>query len=300
MERAQKMVIVPEETLETSATTKELNNPHSASDDVASSVWTDLSEQLLQERRKNSIQTPGNNLSRLDTELSGILRSKNYSTDRAKWNEFLPVLQKYLFFKQNKNKPSILSKDNEGDDNSEDNDDGNNKDLMSSKIISKVPQTYKKPARKLLEHLSKQTDNRISWNNDGNVTIDGDLIGNSNITDFINVAMRKRRHDDSIVGLETFSKFLQSIQIPPGLVKNSVLLSNKKSKTDSTNVEDVDTNDDDEDDDNDEFKTPGKFLDKTLTPKGQSTPLKKAGDAFRRRALFNSQTGSGGWLTFNF
>ena len=195
----------------------------------------------------------------------------------------LPVLQKYLFLKQNKNKPFILRKGNgEGDDTNG----GDNKDLISSKIISKVSQTYRKSARKLLEHLSKETDKRISWNNDGNVTIDGDLIDNSNITDFINVAMRKRKNDDSIVGLEAFSKFLQSIQIPPCRVKNTVLLSRQN----LTFVED----------DDDELKKPGEILDKTFTPMGKSIPLKKPGNTLQQRALYTSQTGSGGWVTFNF
>ena len=88
---------------------------------------------------------------------------------------------------------------------------------------------------------------------------------------------------------------------------NSLLESNKNSTAGVTSVEDV------EDEDEDQFMTPGKFFDKTLTPMASSTSMKKKtrkdeesnsktqSGIVARRSLCNlGGNGGGGWLTFNF
>ena len=128
------------------------------------------------------------------------------------------------------------------------------------------------------------------------MTIDGNLIDNANITDFINAAMRKRKGDDSIAGLEVFSKFLKDIKTPSGLVKNTSLLGfTEKSKRKAAAERFFS-------DDDDEYKS----FAQTLTPTRASTGVKNkteqsisdSMDPAARRTLY--QSGNGGWLPFDF
>ena len=47
---------------------------------------------------QQTIQTIGDNLTRLDNEMRTILHSKTYANDHDRLKNYLTVLQKYLFF----------------------------------------------------------------------------------------------------------------------------------------------------------------------------------------------------------
>ncbi|KYN11437.1 hypothetical protein ALC57_16405 [Trachymyrmex cornetzi] len=72
-------------------------------------------------------------------------------------------------------------------------------------IVESVPKSYRKHAHLLMKHLIRNAvPDRISWDEHGIVTIDGNVVKDSNITDLINDAMRERKTVKA-VGIEVSS-----------------------------------------------------------------------------------------------
>jgi len=71
--------------------------------------------------------------------------------------------------------------------------------------------------------LDKATPARISWNDAGIVTIDGNVMKDSNIADLINDAMRERKTTKA-VGRVQFARLLRVLNILSVLVGNKKLL----------------------------------------------------------------------------
>ena len=80
MEHAKKMVLIPHENIQ-----QIKNHHHQQQQQKPSSAMM-----------VNSVQTPGTPLSRLDVELSGILNSRTYASERDKWVAYMQVLHRYL------------------------------------------------------------------------------------------------------------------------------------------------------------------------------------------------------------
>jgi len=90
------------------------------------------------------------------------------------------------------------------------------------RILKIVPKSYRARARLLMKHLlDKATPARISWNDDGIVSIDGNVVKDSNIADLINDAMRERKTTKA-TGRAQFARLLRVLSI------SSVLLGNKE------------------------------------------------------------------------
>ena len=71
---------------------------------------------------------------------------------------------------------------------------GGGEDTLSSEmIIRAIPKTMKTRAQALLEHL-KEREDVITWDDVGQVLLNGILIPKSNISDLISDAMRARKH----------------------------------------------------------------------------------------------------------
>ena len=70
----------------------------------------------------------------------------------------------------------------------------------------------------LLERLRARPD-VISWDDTGQVTIDGVFIPKSNISDLISSAMRSRKYFDPVASQEFFN-VLNNINVPKDLVRN--------------------------------------------------------------------------------
>ena len=80
MERARKMVIVPEDAIE------RVQSTHTEATIAPSEVFGE-----------NSMQTPGDNLSRLDAEMFDILHSKKGLKKTKKCQNYLQVLRRIFF-----------------------------------------------------------------------------------------------------------------------------------------------------------------------------------------------------------
>ena len=92
-------------------------------------------------------------------------------------------------------------------------------------IMESVPKSYRNHAHLLLKHLlRKAPPDKLSWDEHGIVTIDGNVVKDSNIADLINEAMRERKTVKA-VGRNQFARLLRVLNIPSALVRNKSLLS---------------------------------------------------------------------------
>jgi len=95
------------------------------------------------------------------------------------------------------------------------------------RTLETVRKSYRARARMLMKHLlDKASPTRISWNDDGIVTIDGNVVKDSNIADLINDAMRERKAAKA-AGRTQFARLLRVLNIPSVLVENKELLYNR-------------------------------------------------------------------------
>ena len=90
--------------------------------------------------------------------------------------------------------------------------------LSVEMIVRGIPKTMKTRAEALLAHLGERGD-VITWDDTGQVLVDGVLIPKSNISDLVSDAMRSRKHFNP-VGVREFYNVLNKINVPKDLVRN--------------------------------------------------------------------------------
>ena len=90
--------------------------------------------------------------------------------------------------------------------------------LSVEMIVRGIPKTMKTRAEALLAHLKERGD-VITWDDMGQVLVDGVLIPKSNISDLVSDAMRSRKHFNR-VGVREFYNVLNKINVPKDLVRN--------------------------------------------------------------------------------
>ena len=90
--------------------------------------------------------------------------------------------------------------------------------LSVEMIVRGIPKAMKTRAEALLAHLKERGD-VITWDDMGQVLLDGVLIPKSNISDLVSDAMRSRKHFNP-VGVREFYNVLNKINVPKDLVRN--------------------------------------------------------------------------------
>ena len=85
-------------------------------------------------------------------------------------------------------------------------------------IIDSVPKPMQNRAKLLIQKLKDHSD-VISWNDNGQLVLDGSTIPNSNIVDLVNDVMRKRKGFNPEHS-NTFAKALSKINVPEDYVRN--------------------------------------------------------------------------------
>ena len=90
--------------------------------------------------------------------------------------------------------------------------------LSVEMIVRGIPKTMKSRAEALLAHLKERGD-VITWDDMGQVLVDGVLIPKSNISDLVSDAMRSRKHFNP-VGVREFYNVLSKVNVPKDLVRN--------------------------------------------------------------------------------
>lgn len=165
-----------------------------------------------------TVQTPGTPISRLDAELSDILysppNSKDDSDERKKCLEYLKILQRYLCFKDIEKKKNFdsekLIETVQSDDSQ-----------TVEDIIESVPKKYKSATKQLL--LRIKNAGNVTWDQFGNVSIDGVSIRGANMIDLVNDAARERKTRDPVPGRRQFALALRRAAIPREFIGNKKL-----------------------------------------------------------------------------
>ena len=87
-------------------------------------------------------------------------------------------------------------------------------------IIDSVPKTMQYRAKLLIQKLKDHSD-IISWNDNGQLVLEGSVVPNSNIVDLVNDVMRKRKGFNPEHS-NTFAKALTKINIPEDYLRNPI------------------------------------------------------------------------------
>ena len=85
-------------------------------------------------------------------------------------------------------------------------------------IIDSVPKTMQNRAELLIQKLKDHPD-VISWNDNGQLVLEGTIVPNSNIVNLVNDVMRKRKGFNPEHS-STFAKALLKINVPKDYVRN--------------------------------------------------------------------------------
>lgn len=234
MKHARKMVIIPAEQYENDMS---LSNHKIQNIDNFTPLRSKLENGENNKLELNSIQTPGDNLSRLDSEMHNILFSTKFNNEYEKSKNYLQVLRRYLYFKENEikefqNEENVNTNETINDfttieneksftnrSNSEDN-------FSKDSIINSVPKSYQKRAKQILENLNES--GKIQWDENGVTTIDGSIISNSNIKDLLNHLTRKRVSTDDPAGAKELVRFIYETDAPINLIGNNDIIKQLK------------------------------------------------------------------------
>ena len=123
----------------------------------------------------------------------------------------IPEERLLRYEERDKQKPEIMYGGGEEEEPQEDG-------LSVEMIVRGIPKTMKTRAEALLAHL-KEREDVITWDDMGQVLVDGVLIPKSNISDLVSDAMRSRKHFNP-VGVREFYNVLNKINVPKDLVRN--------------------------------------------------------------------------------
>ena len=123
----------------------------------------------------------------------------------------IPEERLLRYEERDKQKPEIMYGGGEEEEPQED-------ALSVEMIVRGIPKTMKTRAEALLAHLKERGD-VITWDDMGQVLLDGVLIPKSNISDLVSDAMRSRKHFNP-VGVREFYNVLNKINVPKDLVRN--------------------------------------------------------------------------------
>ena len=90
-----------------------------------------------------------------------------------------------------------------------------------TEAVELLPTTQRERGRQLLQRLQKRKD-LISWNDKGEVTIEGKILPGSNIADLVSDVMRTRKQVAPLRG--TFLDVLAKANVPDEFVRNKTAL----------------------------------------------------------------------------
>ena len=91
--------------------------------------------------------------------------------------------------------------------------------LSDAIVLESIPKTMQQRATNLLQDLKTRPD-LVLWDERGQVTLDGEKIADSNISDLMSDAMRKRKGFDP-TGSKRFFRVLSELNVPKYVARNS-------------------------------------------------------------------------------
>ena len=148
-----------------------------------------------------------------DTMLNDILKQTDMS-DAQRQKVFNANLERYLELRQQKESeiPTVRIARKETSEPEVVN------ELSDELILGNIPKTMRGRASMLLDRLKTRPD-VVSWDNTGQVVVDGKTIPQSNITDLISDAMRARKNFNP-KGHKEFFRAMAKINMPKDVARN--------------------------------------------------------------------------------
>ena len=92
------------------------------------------------------------------------------------------------------------------------------RNATDKQIIDSVPKRMQNHAKLLIQKLKDHSD-VISWNDNGQLVLEGSIVPNSNFVNLVNDVMQKRRGFNP-KHLSSFARALTEINVPEDYVKN--------------------------------------------------------------------------------
>ena len=89
---------------------------------------------------------------------------------------------------------------------------------LEKRIIDYLPKKFRDKGLNLLHHLKELSD--ITWNELGEISVRGEKISGSNISDLLSDAVRPRKSSDVFKGWDKFAAELKRINTPYDLIGN--------------------------------------------------------------------------------
>ena len=149
-----------------------------------------------------------------------VLRSKAARDDYEKCLNYLQILRRYLFFRDNE-RTTERETNREIDEIEE-----TRAPLSEEAILSALAKIHAPKARRLLRHWKTNAPERLKWDNTGTVSIDGRVIPRTNITELLLDALQRKPKEDNEapVGRYEFAQFLKASDTPSDLIGNPKVL----------------------------------------------------------------------------
>lgn len=164
-------------------------------------VPEDVINSWRSEQRESAVDKPvDTTISRVDDSMSKLLQTKMSEYDKEKL--FSQELAKYLSMRDQKKHIDMV----------------HTPEPPTANIMASIPKMYKTKAAGLLQYL--QTDQDVSWDDQGQLYIGQQKIDNSHIIDLIHDALRLRKKVARPQGWKELSSHLRKKNIPKELVGN--------------------------------------------------------------------------------
>lgn len=179
-----------------------------------------MQRQLTQQTDLPSVQTIGDEASRIDAQMHAVLDSANTKNEREKAIEFSQLLQKYLtqkgtFATNRLKRPRNDDYDDYDEDETENLNEGVQAEIKS--IVRLFTKTYKNSAQTLLEHLV--SSGKVAWNENRQLIYKTKTYHSMNIVDLISDCVKRKKPDAR--GLQFFITILGQINTPLSLIANA-------------------------------------------------------------------------------
>jgi hypothetical protein len=145
-------------------------------------------------------------LDNLDAQMSKILKSYNIPTD-VKVKQYNQVLQRYMFLKNERNKPIELEIAGYASG-----------PTIHEQVLKGLPDSKQNLGRLLLDFITRQSN--IAIENNGELSINGSQIPNSNIIDLVHDLVRDRKNRPPPTGSEALMKTLKQANMPIEYIGN--------------------------------------------------------------------------------
>ena len=173
-------------------------------------------QQIGPDSRVNHIfQAPTKkSLSALDKEMREVLETDISDSDKV--FQYNQILQRYRTYDEKSNQPVTVKIDPNTISQSL------KPDYLSRKIPEQVlcltPITFRAKAAEILDRI--QESGHMSWDDKGQLVLDGKSVENSNMVDLVNDVVRNRKTTSPPVGWQAFATGLRSLNIPEEIIGN--------------------------------------------------------------------------------